>query len=356
MPIQNSLKGVNAFYNQPDYLEKTKKDFSQTNFLPTSTYTWNTGKPENTMCRVLKIIVSIIAFPIFFPIIAYRAIHNLMGLVVMPASILYGKKEATVFRENIFLEGDWKYKPLTIEVDGYKIDAVIFGKPTTLDNGRWVLASNGNAELYEVKLSKSREFTQILSKINGNGIVFNYPGVGASGGITPSRESIAKAYRAMLRFLEDKENGIGAKEIIGYGHSIGGAAQGDALKTHELKADIKYVFIKSRTFSDLSTEVSYIINRMIAFLIRIFGWNMDSVVSSTKLKASEIIMQTANRNGTVINDGIIPAEASLYNALKKNEKDHQGKKIFMPILEDHNSTLNEETIDELAKHIELALK
>ena len=38
------------------------------------------------------------------------------------------------------LNGVWKYKRLTIEVDGYQIDATIMGKPNTLGNGRtWTL-------------------------------------------------------------------------------------------------------------------------------------------------------------------------------------------------------------------------
>ena len=106
-----------------------------------------------------------------------------------------------------------------------------------------------------------------------NAIVFNYPGVGASSGL-PNRQAMAKTYRAMLNFLEDRTNGIGATEIIGYGHSIGGGVQGDALKTHELKKDVKYVFVKSRTFSDLSTTASLLMAKPFGFLVKILGCNI----------------------------------------------------------------------------------
>ena len=54
---------------------------------------------------------------------------------------------------------------------------MIVGKAATLDNGRWVLASNGNGAFYEDGLAEGADVKQILSAVNGNAIVFNYPGV-----------------------------------------------------------------------------------------------------------------------------------------------------------------------------------
>ncbi|MBA3603760.1 MAG: hypothetical protein H0W50_09005 [Parachlamydiaceae bacterium] len=284
-PWQNCLSGENAFYNKENYLEATKEDFSQGKSLPVS-YTWNT---ESKILRIAKLIFSIIIFPVGI----YKLIHSLVGKVLLPASspsrMGLPANYANNARQQVNLNGDWKYKRLTIEVDGYKIDATIMGKEATFDNGRWTLLSNGNGEFAEEGHMASGNFIKILSEVNSNGIVFNYPGVGSSSGL-PNREAMAKVYRAMLNFLEDKEKGIGAKEIIGYGHSIGGGAQGDALRTHDLKKNVKYVFVKSRTFSDLSTEASLLVNKPAGFLLKIFGWNMGSVESSKNLKAPEIIM------------------------------------------------------------------
>ena len=72
----------------------------------------------------------------------------------------YPENYANDSRSNISLDGEWKYKRITVEVDGYKIDATIVGKATTLNNGRWMLASNGNGEFYEDKLSYSDDFKQ----------------------------------------------------------------------------------------------------------------------------------------------------------------------------------------------------
>ncbi len=341
--FKNILNGDMAFYNQPNYLDATRQDFAQNKSLPVN-YIWNT---ENKIIRIAKQIISVIIFPIGI----YQLLHALAGKVaLLPAStprlMKYPENHANDSRSSIVLDGEWKYKRIIVEVDGYKIDAMIVGKASTLNNGRWVLASNGNAEFYEDKLLYSWDFKKVLSEVNGNAIVFNYPGVGASTGL-PNRKAMAKAYRAMLNLLEDQKNGIGAKEIIGYGHSIGGGVQGDALKNHELKKNIKYVFVKSRTFSDLSTTASILTCKPLGFLVKIIGWNINSVESSKKLKAPEIIMQTAkvdryeelNDHLKIVDDGIISANASLAKELLKDGK--YPNKVFIGIKERHNSQLKD---------------
>jgi Chlamydia CHLPS protein (DUF818) len=337
--FQNILDGPNAFYKQIDYVAATKRDLSQKKPLSVS-YTWNT---EHKVIRIVKQIFSVIIFPVGI----YKLLHALAGKVALlpassPSLIKIPKNHADESRSSISLEGDWKYKRITVEVDGYKIDAMIVGQAATLNNGRWVLASNGNGEFYEDKLSGNLQ--HILGAVYANAIVFNYPGVGASSGL-PGREAMTKAFRALLTFLEDKKNGIGAEEIIAYGHSIGGGVQGDALKAHELKKDVKYVFVKSRTFSNLSTEASLGFAKPFGFLVKILGWNMDSVESSKKLKAPEIILQTANVVGyeelkdssKIIDDGVIPAKASLAKALLEDDKCPKENKIFIGMQEGHNS-------------------
>lgn len=316
---------------------------------------------ENKVWRLAKDIFSIIIFPIGL----YRLIHSLAGIAIVPASLPrlmgYGPGHADQSRKNVDFEGEWKIKRVSVAVDGYLIDAAIMGKASTLGNGRWVLSSNGNGEFYEDKL-QDHSFKRLLAELKGNAIVFNYPGVGSSTGI-PSRKAMAKAYRAMLTFLENQENGIAAKEIIGYGHSIGGGVQGDALLSHELKQGVKYVFVKSRTFSDLSTVASHLTNRLLGVLVKVLGWNMSSVESSKKLKAPEIIMQTADVSDyadisgqpqKIEHDGVIPAEASLAMKLLDDNQPFPATKYFMGIPEGHNSGLKDpihlrEKINEMLK-------
>lgn len=350
--FSDMLEGNKAFYAQPDYVEATKRDFSQTTTLP-ATYKLNT---ENKIIQIAKQVLSFIIFPIAI----YQLLHTLVGkIAVLPAAspclIGYSIDQINRCRADFFQLSDilqhneWKYKRITVEVDGYKIDAVIVGKENTLGNGRWLLKSNGNAEFYENQLSDYEgDLQKILLELKSNAILFNYPGVGASSSL-PSRKAMAKAYQAILSFLEDQKKGIGAKEIIGYGHSIGGGVQGDSLKTHTLKKDIKYIFVKSRTFSDLSTEVSCLTIKLLGFLIKIFGWNMDSIESSKKLQAPEIIMQTANvqqyelltDSSKIIDDGVIPAKASLAKALLDDTTCPRKNKLFIGMREHHNGGLND---------------
>ena len=343
--VKEILHGKNAFYQPSNYENITQKEMASAKPLKNPIYTHNT---ENKIWRVAKEIFSVIIFPIGI----YNLIHSVAGKIIVPASApaILGRSSnyANSSRQNIKLNGEWKVKRISVEVDGYIIDATILGKTSTLGNGRWVLSSNGNGEFYEDKL-QDKSFKQILSQLKGNAIVFNYPGVGSSTGM-PNRAAMAKAYRAMLNFLEDQEKGIGAKEIIGYGHSIGGGVQGDALRSHELKQGVKYVFVKRQTFSDLSTTASHITNRFLGFLVKVFGWNISSVESSKKLKAPEIIMQTANvteytdisKNPEKIrHDGVIPAESSLAKKLLENKQSFLGNKYFMGISEGHNYQLRD---------------
>lgn len=343
LKIKDVLSGENAFYNQASYPTVTFEEMASSKPLSKLTYTYST---ENKVWRIAKTIFSLIIFPIGI----YKFIHSIIGTIIVPASCpeLMGYKpdHPDQSRKGISLESDWKVKRISIEIDGNVIDAAIMGRPSTLGNGRWVLSSNGNAEFYEDKL-KNIEFKHILAKLNSNVLVFNYPGVGASLAM-PNRNAMAKAYCAMLKFLEDKKEGIGAKEIIGYGQSIGAGVQGDALLSHKLKEDVKYVFVKSRSFSDLSTTASYLTNRFLGFLVKVFGWNISSVESSKKLKAPEIIMQTANveyysdisnEPQKIIDDGVIPAEATLAKKLLNTKKSFAKEKYFMGIREGHNDPL-----------------
>jgi len=332
------------FYEDNDCLKKTGDDLHSAR-LPVS-YTYNT---ERRSSRVAKEILSVI----FFPIKIGQLFHSLGGKIILPASG-YDSKLVERARSKMFThKGGWQFKRITIATDGYEIDAMIVGKIYTLNNGRWVLASNGNGQIYECFTGSSgAELRKILTKIEGNAIIFNYPGVGASSGL-PNRRAMTKAYRAVLNFLEDKKDGIGAKEIVGYGFSIGGGIQGDALRDHTLKADINYVFVKSKTFTDLSTTASYLIGPPLGFLVRVLGWNISSVESSKKLQAYEIIIQTATgaedarvltRGSDVEDDGIIPPESALAKKLLEDPTCPRENKLFIGTNKGHCEDFSDVTL------------
>ncbi|MFI0435647.1 MAG: CPn0927/CPn0928 family alpha/beta hydrolase fold protein [Parachlamydiaceae bacterium] len=341
LKIQQILSGKQAFYNEWIYHDVTKKEMTSPKPLNPPIYTYNT---ESKVWRLAQEMLSIIIFPVAF----YRLMHSIAGKIIVPAS---GDRNYADRMRNAFLLNKsqiYKTKRISVEMDGWIIDAAILCRAPHLENGRWLLSANGNHEFYEDKLHNT-SFSKLLYKLNSNAIIFNYPGVGCSTGM-PHRHAMAKAYRAMLTFLEDQEKGIGAKEIIGYGHSIGGGVQGEALLCHELKQGIKYVFVKNQTFSDLSSVASNLIHRRFGSLVRLLGWNISSVESSKKLKAPEIIIQTADvsqphdllgQAEKIKDDGVISAEASLAKKLLDDKEPFVGKKYFMGIVQDHNECLND---------------
>lgn len=374
-PFREILSGEKAFYNQSNYVKSGKQDWSSNKSLPVS-YTWNT---EHKVIRIAKKILSAFIFssavytllslligkvslkqPLPVLILSmgiYKLLQIIVGKIILPASspmiTKVSKNDLDNARSKISLKGTWKYKRILIEADGYKMDSVIIGKPSTFNNGRWYLTSNGNGEFYEGKLF-SGECRQVLHNLKSNALVFNYPGVGSSSG-SASKKAMVKAYRAMLTFLEDKERGIGAKEIIGYGFSIGGAIQGEALKTHPLKKDIKYVFIKDRTFSALSQLVSEMMGRFLGFSVKCLGWEMDSVTSSKKLQVPEIILQTTKKDhfhqlesidDLQETDLVIEKKGSLAFELLK-EGVHKNKH-YLGITSNHRTSLDKATIEHLS--------
>ena len=355
--IHDLLEGPQAFYHQQNYLEATAKDLSSSAPLPT-TYTWNT---KSKVALIAEQVLSVIVFPIGI----YHLIHSLIGKVAIlpsssPSLMGYSPDHADKCRRNILADDEWKYKRITVEVDGYKIDAMIVGKPSTFGNGRWMMAANGNGEFYEEKVAYADDIKEVLGKLGSNAVFFNYPGVGASTGL-PNKQAMAKAYRAMFALLQDKKNGIGAREIITYSHSLGGGVEGTAIPDLEFNKDTKYVFVKSRTFSTLKAEASAIIGKAVGPLVQLFGWNMDSAASSKKLKAPEIILQKANVKGyqeltdssRVLGDGVITAGASLAKALLDDPQCPRTNKTFIGMKETHNAEFRDPSF--IASTIEAAL-
>lgn len=344
--FRDILSGEGAFYKKSFCSEIMEEEARAKTTLPPS----YTCEFESKMMRIAKLILSIIIFPIGI----YRCLHALTGRIIVPSSLWVNDQNA---KREMFLTQPqpmlpWRFKRFTVEVDGDKIDCYIAGTESTLSNGRWVLFSVGNCGLYENILasgSTSRNY-QLLRRLKANAILFNYPRVGVSSG-QPTRQQLVKAYRAMLTLLEDQKQGIGAKEIIGYGYSLGGAVQGEALKDHTLKKYIHYVFVKDRTFSDLMA----VPKKILGFVAKLLGYNMSSVASSEKLQAPEVIIQSAKRLGPivrsdqVIDDGVISVKASLAKALLDDPHCPKKNKTFFGVPVGHSDNSINDTQKDLKK-------
>ncbi len=369
-----SLSGDGAFYNQPNYIIQTQSDLERKTPLPVS-YVITT---ENKITKLVKTIFS----TVFFPLLAYQWLHaKFAQKVVLPASNPNQErnKQLHTQRTSIDLKSDLKYKRLAIQVDDCIIDAMIIGKSSTLGEGRWILFSNGNFTAYEWTVGDQADrVNRPIEHFHSNALIFNYPGVSASTG-WPHRPSMAKVYRALLTFLADQQQGIAAKEIIGFGHSLGGGVQAEGRNSFVRDKKIAYVFIKSRTFSDLSTAATRIIKDFLSkktkwpdsridficrvgrALIKILNWNIRSVNSSQNQQTPEIILQTANvknyeiltDSSKLIDDGTIAAEASLAKALLDHPSRLHKDLVIIGIPDRHNDLLSD--LPFIAQHVEMML-
>lgn len=302
---------------------------------------------------------------ILFPIKIYQAIHSLLGRLVVPASLSKIDTKELSIRSDM----DWFVKRVAIEVDGLVVDGALLGRHKNIASKRWILYSNGNGEFFERNLMSSY-FRALCYNLDANAVVFNYPGVGASNGRT-ERDDLKRSYQAWLAFLEDSEKGIGAKEIIGFGYSLGGGVQADAITGHSFKENVRYLFIKSHTFSNLSSIAKTHIERGLnlcldstsklsrcfanvaghisKWTLQLFGWNIDVAKSSLKLKQSEIILQTADvaiktflfqEEGALIqDDGLITPVNSLALSVLKNQSLAKNPKYVLGVPEKHHEPI-----------------
>ncbi len=264
MAISPTLRGENAFYRERDYLKKTKLALNAPKNVEETSHYYNT---EVNIER-FAIKAACLLIP---PYGLHQLIHLLAGKTAIipaatPSLLRLPSNYAHASRRAIRLKKNWKIKRLTIKTNGNRIDAIIMGTPSSLATKRWVLYSGGNGEFWENSI-QYKSLKEFLKLTKSNLITFNYPGVGSSTG-TPTRKTVTMAYRAVLHFLEDPL-AIGAEEIIAYGFSIGAAIQGEVMRNHRLKYRVKYVLIKSRTFSDLSTAARYLSGRSLNLVTRL---------------------------------------------------------------------------------------
>ncbi len=199
---------------------------------------------------------------------------------------------------------NWEYRQFTIPVDRYTIDATVAKRPNRFKHPeRWTLMSPKTGGLCEEMLPtelrplEQRTFTclggevldlsdfheiigDFLDQIDSNALLFNYPA-----NAPPS--TITKTYQIMIQRLEEEHK---AKEIIGYGYSLGSLVQGAALENYPLqKEGVRYLFIKHGPPANMYAAARDMYGSIPAGLATlVFGWNLNSVLSSLQLEAQGI--------------------------------------------------------------------
>lgn len=334
------LGGETPFFLDPNYLEKTKKDLALTS-LPSPSYTYET---EKKVWRVVKMIFAIIIFPIGI----YFLIHVLIGkFALLPASrgdTVKGLTHTDLRKKLLEEHPYWRFKRLSIDVNGDKIDLMIVGKEKEFYKRKVILFPLGRNECYEYKILHAKGFKEILEKVGGIAVVPNYKGVGASKGF-PTAKGMVETIRASYKFIEDR---LQAKEIVTIAHSIGCAIDAEVLLKHPLKQDIKYTFIRRSGFSSYAEAAETYITKkagkpfgLLAYgLVRLFGWNVSTLSSSLELKEKEIIIQSM-KDGRIVHDGVVGKEASLAYHIQKNKQQAKGEKHIYGVDLTHDESISD---------------
>jgi hypothetical protein len=368
------LTGSEAFYNQPNYDQVTREQLRSSSPPQTPIYTYESGSKWVRLSKdiifngsSLALVYTIAIFCLkklsrstlnppslpkqvvwlTLPIALYNNVYIIAGWLIHPASLpfffplarLIEEIDLDEMRESFFREGR-EVKRVSVQANGYLIDTLIVGKRENLGNGRFIIFSNGNGEVYE---ARRNDYLELADHLQATIIFYNYASTGRSGGFLPNHEAILVSHQAMHAFAREE---LGAKEIIDFGHSIGGGIQGENLKTMPLDRKVQYVFVKHMTFATLSGEAQGMVGT-IGAAIPYLNWEYSSVESSKALQHREIIVQqgrvTKNQEMTHVSelterDPVILGNESLAKALFEDPTCCKNKS-FILVGEGHNDRI-----------------
>ena len=211
--------------------------------------------------------------------------------------------------------------------------------PTQKNNKKWILQAAGNCTAVEELIPK---IGKTYLHAGFNTLLVNNPGVGKSGG-TATPKTIGQTQELALTYLE----ALGADKIVLAGHSLGGAAIGQAILQHSFNtSQIKYLVVQQMTFGKLS----HLAGKMYPFfkyiatpLFWITDIEMNTIAASKKLATLNIPEHVLNKQAPIeargclyAHDKVIPEDETLAHHLYTNKITHR-KTINHPVYFNHNS-------------------
>lgn len=339
MIIQNDLNNTVELFqnNRKKYNSFIKQRLSSTSSKSIA-YSFNDPIDKT---NILKRIVT---FPVKF---VFNGIHCLVGRTFFLPTPKHTKTNKEILiKQATDPSSKWIYHPLTLKINGMKVEAMIVTTAETYNNGNWMLCGFGKGESMENRLSNivrkkghspkdcgDEKFRIHLEETGRNGIFFNYPT-----NFSATKKMAIQAYRVVLRAL-CKE--IKSEDIWLYNYSISGAINNHALKGESYlpkseKIDFKKIRlnIKDRTFSRLSRVVRYYFGRsglrlqlgkIGEKLTKATKWGLDgedksftaSTIPEVVLLPSKQTKDPSTRD-RVANDGVIHRKASIGSSKKLN--------------------------------------
>lgn len=131
---------------------------------------------------------------------------------------------------------------------------------------------------------------------------------------------------------------------------LGGGTQ-EFTENRSFRSDIKYLFVKSRSFSSIRDAATYIAdNELLGKLAAWVGWNISPLKASLALTQPEVILQTVNWHNyvnilsdsrvAILSDGVIHKEAALATHLLAKSRNFPNK-LFIGMPENHNEGIDQ---------------
>ncbi|ACZ32814.1 conserved hypothetical protein [Chlamydia pneumoniae LPCoLN] len=316
-------------------------------------------KVLGTIWNIVKFIISII---LFLPLALLWVLKKTCQFFILPSSIISQSmsKTAVAIRRMTFLSHIKQLLSLkeisaadrvVIQYDDLVVDSLAIKIPHALPH-RWILYSQGNSGLMENLFDRGDSSLHQLAKATrSNLLVFNYPGIMSSKGEV-KRENLIKSYQACVRYLRDEETGPKANQIIAFGYSLGTSVQAAALDREVTDGSdgTSWIVVKDRGPRSLADVANQICKPIASAIIKLVGWNIDSVKPSERLRCPEIFIYNSNHDQELISDGLFERENCVATPfLELPEVKTSGTKIPIPerdLL--HLNPLSPNVVDRLA--------
>lgn len=234
--------------------------------------------------------------------------------------------DVEIFRQAISQQApNIKLREFSLRINGLATAGLAITAPQADFAERpWILYAPPNAGVaHAVCLSEAFVAARVLK---ANVLCVNYPGVCSED--RPSPSSMIATYEAALRWLEmpKKDGGWGAKKIVPWGYSIGGAVLGEVFRRHVFKQDIQYVAVRQKSFSQLDSVAEDLTKlKLAAWGVRLIRWNLEGCEGSRRLEEEgihELIVQNGGDEKRALDsadkirpDGVISNTAALAYAL-----------------------------------------
>jgi len=307
----------------------------------TQTPTFAPNFLQKTYTSLVNVISLIARAILAIPRAICRGLKYMAQRIVMhfvyPAQSWLGKRSLNeiewIARLNDYVIESGMYDYPTIESisldhNGKKLEGWILHHPNQRKCENWILQSVGNC-------AAAQDYIPIIGdqymKAGFNTLLVNNPGVAGSEG-TSTPKTMGEAQSIGITHLETKE---GAKNVAVAGHSMGGAANGQAVLQHNFKqGSVNYLFVPQMTFGRLSHIAQKIVPQCFKWAVPsiIIGLDleMDNVAASQRLaelNIPEYVINTreapseTNRSG-YLHDGVIPPKGTLGHRLYKANITH----------------------------------